>query len=141
MGIRPDGAHTSQESYEHLGKINTSTINLDERYQELIKRRRVFLAAEEADIIFPYEFAASPAVLWDWLIDPHKKTRWMKGSAWEVKERPMGRTGPAAQNHCTNIELISVRDCRPPDALNRISFSFTRPGRHGGPKGGQWFVA
>ena len=88
MGIRPDGVHTSLESYEHLGDINTSSINLAERYQELIKQRQVFLSAEEADISVPYEVAASPAVLWDWLIDPQKRTRWMKGSAWEVKERP-----------------------------------------------------
>jgi hypothetical protein len=114
MDIRPDGVHTSLESYEHLGELNTSSINLDERYQELIKRRQVFLSAEEADISVPYEFAASPAVLWDWLIDPHKRTRWMKGSAWEVKERPKGRTGPSAQNHCTTSNVIEeILDWRP----------------------------
>jgi hypothetical protein len=123
MGIRPDGAHPSQETYEHLGKINTSSINLDERYQELIKRRRVFLSAAEADVSVSHEFAASPAVLWDWLIDPHKRTRWMKGSAWEVKERPHGRTGPAAQNHCTTSDVIEeILDWRPFDYYT-VNFS------------------
>jgi len=114
MDIQPVGGHDSQESYEYIGEINTSSINLDERYQELIEERQVFLSTDEADISVPYEFVSSPAVLWDWLNDPHKRSRWIKGSAWVIKERPSGRTGPAAQNHCTNSKMLEqILDWRP----------------------------
>jgi uncharacterized protein YndB with AHSA1/START domain len=114
MDIHPVEVHDSQESYEHIGEINTSSINLDERYQELIKQRQIFLSADEADISVPHEFAASPSLLWDWLNDPHKRTRWVKGSRWEAKERPKGRTGPDAQNHCSNSNMHEqILDWRP----------------------------
>ena len=106
MGVRPEGAHTSLESYEHLGEIKTSSLNLDERYKQLLEGRKVFLASEAADVSVAHDFSGSPAAVWDWLSDPHKRNRWMKGSAWEVMERPEGRTGPAAQNHCANSDII-----------------------------------
>jgi hypothetical protein len=116
MGIQPIGMHTSQESYEHVGEINTSSINLDEHYRQLLEERRVFLPSEAADASVAHEFSVSPAVVWDWLSDPHKRTLWMKGSAWEEVERPSGRTGPAAQNHCSNSNILEkILDWRPFD--------------------------
>jgi len=116
MGIQPARVHTSQESYEHLGEINTSSINLDERYRQLVEGRRVFLPSEAADVSVAHEFSFSPAAVWDWLSDPDKRTRWMKGSAWEAVERPKGRTGPAAKNHCTNSNVLEqILDWRPFD--------------------------
>ena len=114
MNVHPVEVYDSLESYEHIGEINTSSINLDERYQELIKQRKVFLSTDEADISVPHEFAVSPSVLWDWLNDPHKRTRWYEGSHWEAKERPKGRTGPSAKNHCSNGNVFEqILDWRP----------------------------
>jgi hypothetical protein len=116
MGIRPVEVHKSTETYEHLGEIKTSSINLDERYKQMIEGRRVFLSSDAADTSVAHEFSFPPAAVWDWLSDPHKRTRWMKGSAWEAMERPNGRTGPAAQNHCTNGNIIEqILDWRPFD--------------------------
>ena len=116
MGIRPDGVHISLESYEHVGEIKTSSINLDERYRQLVEGRKIFLQSEAADVSVPYEFSFSPAAVWDWLSDPHKRIRWMKGSAWEARERPGGRTGPASQNHCSNSNIIEqILDWHPFD--------------------------
>jgi uncharacterized protein YndB with AHSA1/START domain/class 3 adenylate cyclase len=114
MGIHPEGMHISLESYEHLGEIKTCSINLDERYRQLTEERRVFLSSEAADVSVGHEFSFPPAAVWDWLGDPHKRTRWMKGSAWEEVERPKGRTGPAAQNHCANGDILEqILDWRP----------------------------
>ena len=116
MDIRPAGVHTSSESYEHLGDICTSSINLGERYRQLFEGRKVFLTSEAADISVAYEFSFSPAAVWDWLSDPHKRIRWMKGSAWEASERPGGRTGPAAQNHCSASDVLEqILDWHPFD--------------------------
>ena len=108
MGIRPAGAHASLESYKHLGEIKTSSINLAERYRQPIEGRKVFLSSEAADVSVAYEFSVSPATLWDWLNDPRKRIRWMKGSAWEAVERPGDRTGPAAQNHCSASDVLEL---------------------------------
>lgn len=114
MKINPDGMHESLENYEHLGEINTNSINLNEGYRELANDRQVFLTAKKADACVTYDFDASPAVVWDWLNDPAKRTIWQKGSAWESKERPNGRTGRAAQNHCTTSNVVEqVLDWRP----------------------------
>jgi hypothetical protein len=106
--------HESLENYENLGEISTRTINLDERYRELVNDRQVFLSTKDADASVAYDFGFPPAVVWDWLNDPSKRTRWQKGSAWEEAERPKGRTGPAAQNHCLNGNILEqILDWRP----------------------------
>lgn len=114
MGIDPDGAHHDVETYEHLGDVRTVSTNLDVRYEELVETRREVLTEQEADVVVSYVFRASPPVVWDWLNDPHKRTRWFKGSHWIVKDRPDGRTGRTAQNHCTNSGFIEhIVDWRP----------------------------
>jgi hypothetical protein len=116
MDIHPNGMHDSHETYEHLGEINTSSINLDERYSKLVKDRQVFLTSEESDVSVPFDFSAPPPVVWDWLHDPPKRTLWQKGSSWEVEERPNGRTGPAARNHCKSGHILEqILDWRPFD--------------------------
>ncbi len=106
MGIHPQGLHESLESYEHLGDVRTGSLNLDDRYRDLLEGRHEFLSEEDADVVVPHEFEAPPPVVWDWLQDPHKRTRWMEGSSWEAGERPYGRTSRAAENHCTKSRFI-----------------------------------
>jgi len=116
IGIQPSGAHASKEAYEHLGEITASSINLDERYRQLVEGRRVFLSHEAADASVAHLFSFSPETVWDWLSDQHKRTRWMKGSAWKAVQRPKGRTGPTAQNHCANSNVLEeILDWRPFD--------------------------
>jgi len=106
MGIDPDEAYRGVETYEHLGDVRTVSTNLDARYQELVKSRREVLTEQKADRVESYVFQAPAPVVWDWLNDPHKRTRWFKGSNWVVKERPYGRTGRASKNHCTSSGFI-----------------------------------
>lgn len=114
MNIRPERLHDGSETYEHLGSIRTCSLDLDARYRELIDERRLLLTAEEADVVLEHVFSAPLPVVWDWLNDPPKRTLWMKDSSWIVKERPHGRTGPSAQNHCTNGNILEhVLDWRP----------------------------
>jgi class 3 adenylate cyclase len=114
MGVWPQEMHPEVEAYEHLGEVPTHSINLDLRYKELTENRRTLLRAEEADVALTHHFSAPPPIVWDWLNDPPKRTIWMKGSSWAVKERPRGRTGPGTHNHCTNYRFIEeILDWRP----------------------------
>jgi len=114
MGVRPEGMHEGVEAYEHLGAVRTYSINLDARYTELLEGRRMFLPPEEADIVLTHAFSAPPPIVWDWLTNPTKRALWMQGASWAVKERPRGRTGPGAQNHCATLGAIEhILDWRP----------------------------
>ncbi|HMB92819.1 MAG TPA: DUF2652 domain-containing protein [Rhodothermales bacterium] len=114
LGLMLEGLHEQTEHYEHLGAVRTGSFDLDECYEERVAHRRIVLAPEEADISITFDFAEPPPIVWDWLNDPHKRNVWFKGADWTVVERPGGRTGPAAQNHCKNSKATEhVLDWHP----------------------------
>lgn len=109
-----EGLYEATERYEHLGVVPTGSLNLDERYRERAEHRRVLLTPKEADVSIVFDFSGPPPIVWDWLNDPHKRNAWMKGADWGAGERPRGRTGPAAQNHCKNSKFTEyILDWRP----------------------------
>lgn len=114
MEVWPNAMHAVVETYPHLGDVQTYSMSLDLRYKELTEDRRTMLKAEEADVALTHQFSAPPAIVWDWLNDPSKRTIWMKGSSWAVKERPQGRTGTGSHNHCSHYRFIEeILDWRP----------------------------
>ncbi|CAB1064875.1 hypothetical protein D1BOALGB6SA_9672 [Olavius sp. associated proteobacterium Delta 1] len=116
MGLSPEGLHASEEKYEHLGNVRTFSNDLHQFYDEVIERRRVALTAEEAHAEIVHDFDMPPAIVWDWLNDPAKRTRWMQRSNWIPDVRIKGRTAPGAKNHCASFEVIEqILDWRPFD--------------------------
>ena len=119
MGLKPEGLHPQTETYEHLGDVQTHTLNLKARYQEITEARKVFVPAEEADLVLTVDFPAPPPVVWDWLNDPYKRNQWGGGHlVWSAGTRPSGRTGVGARNHCAHGKGVSVEtilDWRPFD--------------------------
>lgn len=116
MGMAADGMVALSERYEALGWMKTYCLNLQVRYDERVAARRLVLAPEEADATLTFDFAAPPAVVWEWLNDPSKRSRWAIGTNWSAGERPAGRTGPGASNHCVHNSGRSteiVLDWRP----------------------------
>jgi uncharacterized protein YndB with AHSA1/START domain/class 3 adenylate cyclase len=116
LSVRPKDLHTMTEQYEHLGDVVTHSVDLHKRHQELTDERRVFIAAEEADVVKQREFSCPPPVLWEWLNDPRKRNKWMEGATWTALARPSGRTGPGATNHCAHGKGASIEqivDWRP----------------------------
>ncbi|MBI3177750.1 MAG: DUF2652 domain-containing protein, partial [Chloroflexi bacterium] len=117
MGLRPEGMHEQAEAYEHLGDVQTHSMDLRARYQELTDARRIVVAAEEADLILTQEFSAPPPAVWEWLNDPKSRNKWALDTVWTVGGRPNGRTGIGAQNHCAHGKGSSytetVLDWRP----------------------------
>jgi class 3 adenylate cyclase len=117
IGIETEGMLQQDEEYEHLGKVNTFTMNLQQRLKELAKMRFVKISKEEAHVVLTTSLTAPPTVVWDWLNDPQKRLLW---SGLEVRPliRPGGRLREGAQNHCVhgkNVMIESVLDWRPFD--------------------------
>ena len=118
LGVNLPEAHAQIETYEHLGDVQTYGLDLHPRYQALTDARRVFVTAEEADLVLEQDIAAPAAVVWDWLNDPQKRTRWMHERTWKAGARPGGRTGVGARNHCAHGSTTAVEtilDWRPFD--------------------------
>ena len=119
VGLKPDGLQEMSETYD-MGQVKIFVTNLNDRYQTLRDLRRVIVDRSAADLIYEFDYPAPPAVIWDWLNDPHKRLQW------EYADRhmfpiflPKGRTNAGAVNHClhgTNVTMVeTVLDWRPFD--------------------------
>ena len=88
--------------YQHYGVIPTTRVNLSTRYKQLMEERRTFVSPAEADIDISVEITARPIEIWEWLNNPHLRTKWMRTRTWNELKRPGGRLGVGAQNHCSH---------------------------------------
>ena len=61
IGLQLEGLHSQDETYEHLGTVQTRTLNLIPRYEALVSAQRVTVPPEQADVITTHEFNAPPA--------------------------------------------------------------------------------
>lgn len=110
----PDHLHELVEEYDHIGKVQTFSINLDEQYKNYLAERTVYLSAEDADLVVFKDFPAPPSQLWEWSNDPKKRSQWAIGSDWKVRERPNASSRRGASNHCVNSKVIEkILDYRP----------------------------
>ena len=115
--LQLEGLHSQDETYEHLGTVQTRTFNLIPRYEALIAAQRVIIPPEQADIITTYEFNAPLAKVWDWVMDIQKRNESMGDMGhWKIISRNNGRTGTGAKNHCSHGKGAStetILDWRP----------------------------
>ncbi|RPI75915.1 MAG: DUF2652 domain-containing protein [Ignavibacteriales bacterium] len=116
LNLKLTNVHLQTESYEHLGDIETYSINLDEQYKKLIEDRTAFISEENADYFVEKNYPVSPPVLWEWVNNPKKRSLWLEVTDWNPLERPFGRTQKGATNHCANSDFIeNLLDYRPFD--------------------------
>jgi uncharacterized protein YndB with AHSA1/START domain len=126
LQLNLEGAHIQMEEYEHLGEIKTYNVDLHKRYQDITDERRILLDEQSADFIIEMEFPTPPAVTWEWLQDPDKRNQWNGGHVtWSSGERPKGRAGVGASNHCAHGKSVSTEvivDWRPFEYSTADSF-------------------
>ena len=83
------------------GSVRTFGLDLESRYVSTLKQRKVIINSEDASYSFTMNFPLSPALLWDWVNDPEKRSQWFI-LKWSARARPSGRTGSGAVNHCNH---------------------------------------
>jgi hypothetical protein len=118
LGLRPADLHAQTEAYEHLGDVLTQSYDLRARREELLNARREVIEPQDADYIVTCEYPAPPAVVWEWLTEPRRRTLWTPHAKWRRGDRPRGRTGVGALNHCDHgktTTLETILDWRPFD--------------------------
>jgi Protein of unknown function (DUF2652) len=131
MQVYPEQLHEQPEEYEHIGKIQTFSVNLEERYKNYLSDKNVYLPAEDADIVVYKDFKVTPPILWEWSNEPKKRTLWALGSDWREGSRPNPGTRKGATNHCVNSKVMeSILDFRPfqyyTSSMVRGIFNFTQ---------------
>ena len=94
--------HIQVESYEHLGEVRTHSIDLHRRYDELVRERRILLTEQTADVYFSVDYPVPPHVAWSWYQSPEKRNIVMPSVHWSIGDRPLGRGGVGASNHCAH---------------------------------------
>lgn len=116
MKTHPVRMHPSSETYEHLGTIDTYSLNLNDRYLELTDQRRIVVEDDDAHLILQYQFQQSPETVWEWLNNPERRNVWLEGTHWSIQDRPDGRTGPGTIAHCAHgggLTVEKILDWRP----------------------------
>jgi uncharacterized protein YndB with AHSA1/START domain len=108
LDLTLEAVHEQTECYEHLGEIKTFNIDLHQRYEEIKATQRVIISEQEADLIFRVDFPTPPPITWEWLQDPRLRTRWNGNVHWYRGDRPRGRTGAGASNHCAHGNSVST---------------------------------
>ena len=102
MKLNLEDAHTQTESYEHLGEVKTYNLDLHKRYHEILEARRIVVDKDDADIVLIADFTVPAPVAWQWIQDPVKRNLWGHDVAWSSGDRPRGRMGSGASNHCAH---------------------------------------
>jgi hypothetical protein len=116
LNVELEGTYEQTESYEHLGEIKTINIDLHQRYHEIKDSQRVFISEQNADLVFTVDFPTPPPITWEWLQDPNKRNIWNGDVHWYSGDRPKGRAGSGASNHCAHGKTVSTEvtvDWRP----------------------------
>jgi hypothetical protein len=118
LGLRPADMHEQIETYEHLGDVQTLSLDLQARRAELLNARREVIEPKDADYIVTCEYPAPPPVVWEWLTEPRRRELWAHGVKFSPVARPGGRMGTGAVNHCDHGKSTTVEtflDWRPFD--------------------------
>lgn len=95
-----EDVHDQIETYEHLGDIETVTINLTPRYDALVKERLHYISKEEADAVVSQTFEINHVELWQILTSTVILTQMMTDTKWTIAKLTGGRTDVGATNHC-----------------------------------------
>ena len=125
LDLRLEDTYEQMESYEHLGEIKTINIDMHRRYDEIKEARRVCLTEKDAHVYITVDFPTPPPVTWEWLQDPVRRNAWSGGVHWSSGDRPKGRAGSGASNHCAHGKTVSTEvtvDWRPFDYSTADSY-------------------
>lgn len=101
------------EEYEHLGEVSICALDLNERYETLMRERHIEVEQKDAFLSFSQVIRATPPVLWDWMNDPQKRALLSNephGLEFVPIERPGGRTGAGATTHCMHGKNAAMRE-------------------------------
>ena len=129
LGLDPDGLglRMGEESIEHLGRVDTFTLDLETRWQAESGERRIDIAA--ADVAFDVEthLAAEPSVVWAHLTSPALRTSW-EGPIRFEETSAAGRRGVGTTTQCVTGRLATLEEIVDWQPYDRVAWRLAVPG-------------
>ncbi len=124
-----EGWQRHSEEYDHVGKVGSYVSNLEDIWE--FTRRQTEVKVVEGDAWFAVQShtSAPVGVVWDFMLDPVKRTEWLGANSSEVKGTEGGRLGPGTEYHCAHgpnndISIIAIVDMRTHDYMTQtVSFA------------------
>lgn len=111
------------EEYEHLGVVKGYVSSLREVWEFLRSQNETKVLQSDAWLSHAAHSTASPAVLWDHLIDPAKRAVWMNADSVDVTNEVNGRVGVGVEFHCAHgddVGIFTVLDIKPHDYVTLL---------------------
>jgi uncharacterized protein YndB with AHSA1/START domain len=121
------GLRAGEESIEHLGHVDTFTLDLEARWQAESGERRLDIA--EADVAFDIEaiFSAGPSVVWAYLTSPALRARW-EGPMVIEETAAGGRRGVGTTTQCVTGRLATLEEIVDWQPYDRVAWRLAIPG-------------
>ena len=133
LAIDPSGMLMHSEAYPEFPRVSTFSHDLHRRWQDQRRTREVRLSDEETDLELVVDLPAPPDVVWDWLNDPMRRSRWV-GMTFSPPAADGARNGVGTISHCTHGDkLESVHTILDWQPLDYFTEEISRP-RDGQPQ-------
>ena len=115
------------EEIEHLGRVETFTLDLEARWQDESTMRRIDIA--DTDLAFEIEatFAADPSVIWAHLTSPALRSRW-EGPIAIQETSAGGRRGVGTTAQCVTGRLATLEEIIDWQPYDRVARRLAVPG-------------
>ena len=128
LGIQAiaDGWTKHTEEYEHVGQVKGYVSSLPDVWDFVRQQNENKVVQRNAWLIISAHSHAPPAIVWDHLIDPFKRTRWLTATNSEVIGDLQGRIGPGTEYHCahgedSDITIFTVLDMKSVDYVTFVT--------------------
>jgi hypothetical protein len=110
------------EAYEHVGEVNGYVASLPDVWEFVRRQNENKVTQGQAWMSITTHSEAPPAIVWDHLVNPAKRTAWLGANDNSVFGRAQGRIGPGTEYHCAHGEdndllIFTVLDMRPVDYM------------------------
>jgi uncharacterized protein YndB with AHSA1/START domain len=129
LGLEADslGFQAGQETIEHLGPVDTFTLDLEARWQAETGLRR--LEIPEPDVVLDVEatLAAEPSVVWAHLTSPALRARW-EGPMVIEEVTAGGRRGVGTTAQCVTGRLATLEEIVDWEPYDRVAWRLAVPG-------------
>lgn len=91
------------QTIEHFGEVGMQVYDLAKAWEQFrAGQERHFMEESDGVYTFRYRLEAVPAVVWEGLVAPELKGKWMTQMRSVDVERPAGRIGPGSDYHCAH---------------------------------------
>jgi hypothetical protein len=129
LGLDADtlGMTAAAESIEHLGAVETHTLDLEARWQAESGARRLDVRGENLLVDLDVNVGAEPAVAWAYLTSPAMRTRWEGPLAIE-ETLAGGRRGVGTVAQCVTGRLATLEEIVDWQPYDHVGWRLTVPG-------------